>query len=325
MADLSRLTVVILTYNSAATIGASLDSLVAQRCQDFSVIVVDDDSTDETLSIVDGYSSHLKISIARNGSHNIPRGRNIGISSAHTDIVAFMDSDDYAAPDWTRAIMDTFCEHPEVVLIGGELRPAYRTHVGHAIALNDHAIRRLFLKGELQFCAANSAINREKLQGTLFDEDFKFGEDIELASRITGIGAKRYVREMVIHQNSRNTFSQYARQMYRYGFMKVWFSFATRSFRWIDFVPMALLVGGVGASLALRTWWPLLLNVPFALTEAIFVVCYQRCSGQVAVLTFPAWLVKNLSWTIGIGSGLVALAVDADARQLVRTKRVGRV
>jgi len=143
-----------------------MDSLVTQRCQDFAVVVVDDDSTDETLAIVDGYSSHLKISVVRNGSHNIPRGRNIGISSARTDIVAFMDSDDYAAPDWIQAIIDTFCEHPEVVLIGGELRPAYRTHVGHAIALNDHAIRRLFLTGELQFCTANSALNREKLQGT---------------------------------------------------------------------------------------------------------------------------------------------------------------
>ena len=55
-----RLTVVVLTYNSAATVGACLDSLVDQRYQGFYVIIVDDDSTEETLSIVSGYSSQLR-------------------------------------------------------------------------------------------------------------------------------------------------------------------------------------------------------------------------------------------------------------------------
>jgi cellulose synthase/poly-beta-1,6-N-acetylglucosamine synthase-like glycosyltransferase len=234
--------------------------------------------------------------------------------------VAFLDSDDRAAPDWTQVVADTFREHPGVTLIGGQLTPAYRTATAHAIAANDHAIRRLFLGGLLQFCAGNSALNIEMLQGVRYNEEFKFGEDLELASRITGTHAKRYVPEMIIYQYSRETFREYAKQMYRYGFVKAWVSVAARSFRWLDYVPLALLLGGVGASLALLTWWPLLLNIPFALAEAIFVVCYQRCPPLVAALTFPAWLVKNLSWSAGIGCGLVALAVDANARRIVRAK-----
>ena len=73
----------------------------------------------------------------------------------------------------------------------------------------------------------------------------KFAEDLELASRIKGRYAKRYVPDMVMYHHSRETFTQYAKQMYRYGFMKLWFSFASRSFRWLDFVPIALLVGGM--------------------------------------------------------------------------------
>jgi glycosyltransferase involved in cell wall biosynthesis len=315
------LTVIVLTYNSAATIGDCLDSLAAQRYEDFDVVVVDDDSVDDTLSVVSDYMSRLKISVVRNGAHSIPRGRNLGISAAQTDIVAFMDSDDSADPSWTQVIIDTFRAHPEMALLGGQLLPAHRTAVAHAIALNDHAIRRLFLSGALQFCAGNSALNIKMLQGVRFDENFKFGEDLELASRVTDPDAKRYVREMIIHQHSRETFSEYARQMYRYGFMKVWFSFATRTFRLLDYVPMALLVGGAVASLALQTWWPMLLNIPFALAEALFVVCFQRCPMRIAALTFPAWLVKNLSWTVGMGSGLVTLAVNADSRNLVRAKR----
>lgn len=319
--DLSRLTVVVLTYNSGDTIGECLDSLASQRYQDFEVIIVDDDSVDETLTVVSEYSSRMKITVARNGAHNIPRGRNIGISTAQTDIVAFLDSDDCAAPDWTQVIMDAFRAHPDAVLIGGQLTPGYRTDVARAIAMNDDAIRRLFPSDLLHFSAGNSALNIKMLQGARYDEDFKFGEDLELATRVMSLGARRYVPEMIITIHSRETFREYAKQMYRYGFMKAWVSCAAGSFRWLDFVPLALLLGGVGASAALLTWWPLLLNIPFALAEAIFVACFQRCPARVAVLTLPAWLVKNLSWSAGIGCGLVALAVDPDARRIVSRMR----
>ena len=318
------LTVVVLTYNSAPTIKACLDSLVRQNFRDFDVVIVDDESTDETISIVYSYSSRLRLSVIQNGSHNIPRGRNIGISAARTDLVAFVDSDDCAAPDWTQVIIETFREHPEASLISGDMMPAYRTRAAHAIALNDYVIRRLFHSGVMQFCAANCAINRDALRDVRFDEDFGFAEDLELASRIEGCHAKRYVPSMKIYHYSRETFNQYAKQMYRYGFMKSWFSFAARSFRWLDFVPLALLVGGGVVGLALRSWWPLLLNLPFALAEAIFVVCYQRCPPRIAALTFPAWLIKNLSWSYGISHGLVALAIDSNSRRVLRSKQCWR-
>ena len=277
-----------------------------------------------TVSIVSTYSSRLQLSITSNGSHNIPRGRNIGISCARTDLVAFVDSDDYPAPEWTRVIVETFRKHPDVGLISGALVPAYRTSAARAIALNDDAIRRLFQRGIIQVRGGNCAINRGVVGDERFDEDFRFAEDLELATRIEARYGRLYEPSMTVHHYSRETFGQYAKQSYRYGFMKVWFSFASRSFRWLDFAPLALLVSGGAVGLALRLWWPLLLNLPFALAEAVFVVCYQRCPPRVAVLTFPAWLIKNLSWSSGLGHALLALAVDGDARRLLRSKRVGR-
>lgn len=323
MTDTPGLTAIILTYNSAATIGACLEALVHQHYKDFDVLIIDDDSTDETLLIVTGYSTQLRLSVMRNGSHNIARGRNIGISSARTDLVAFVDSDDCAASGWTQAIVDAFVKYPETSLISGELMPAYRTSAAQAIALNDYAVRRLFHGGVMKFCAGNCAINRNVLDAR-FDEDFKFAEDLELAARVEGRYARRIVPDMVVRYYSRETFGQYAKQMYRYGFMKSWFSFAACSFSWTDFVPLALLVGGIAGALVLRSWWPLLLNLPFALAEAIFVVCYQRCPIRVAALTFPAWLIKNLAWSSGIGHGLLALTIDGNARHMLRSKRTER-
>ncbi len=315
------LTVVVLTYNSAATLGACLDSLAGQADGDFGVIAVDDDSTDETLAIVASYSSRLRITVARNGSHVIPRGRNIGLAASQTSVVAFIDSDDRAEPGWTRAIGTAFRDHPGTAMISGGLVPAYRTRIAQAIAVNDDAVRRLFGGGIMQFSAGNCAINRDVAPGTFFDEDFRFAEDLELASRMGARYRCQHIPGMRIRVYSRETFRQYARQMYRYGFMKQYFSFTARTYRWLDYVPLALLIGGGLAGVALRSWWPLLLTVPFSLLEALFVVCYQRCPASVAALTVPAWVVKNLSWSCGVAHGLVALAMDGDTRRLLHTKR----
>ena len=72
---------VVLTYNSAATIGAGLEALVHQHYKDFEVIIVDDHSTDKTRLVASGYSSELRLSVMKERLHNIARGRNIGIKS----------------------------------------------------------------------------------------------------------------------------------------------------------------------------------------------------------------------------------------------------
>jgi len=314
------LTVVVLTYNSQATIGPCLQSLVQQHHSDFDVIVVDDDSADDTLEIVSRYSSALRLSVVRNGSHRISRGRNIGICQSRSQLVAFLDSDDCAHRDWTQIITATFAQHPDLALISGHLVPAYRTSVAHAIALNDGLVRRLFA-GPTSFWAGNCAINRAVLVDAYFDEDFRFAEDLELESRVRRRYSCQQVSEMKIYHYSRESFLEYAAQMYRYGFMKQHFAFTSRSYRWVDFVPLALMLSSIGAAIAFRAWWPLLLILPFSLLESIFVIAHERCPILIAALTFPAWLVKNIFWSSGVLWGLISLAVDHRTRQLLRSKR----
>ena len=317
-----KLTIAILTYNSGATIASCLASLAEQECKAFQVLVVDDDSVDDTLEVVSTFASELEITVARNGSHSIPRGRNIGLSRSGTDIVAFLDSDDSALPTWTRVILETLEGNSEIACISGELLPAYRTTTAQAIALNDDTVRRCF-GGHSLFSAGNCAINLAAFPGARFDEDFRFAEDLELLSRFGRSDSWRHVPGMRIKHFSRDTLREYAVQMYRYGFMKQYFAFSSGSYRWLDFVPLTLLLGGVVASLVAWVWWPLILVVALSLLEAAFVVAYQRCPLRVAPITFPAWLVKNFFWSCGVTVGLVALAVNRETRQLLRSKRAG--
>ncbi len=149
------LSVVVLTFNSAGTIEGCLDSLVEQEFADFETVIVDDNSTDETVALVKRYESLLRLAIVKNGARNIPRGRNIGLRESSGDVVAFMDSDDMATPTWTRIIIEAFRTQPEMALISGPFISAYRTSTAHAIGLNDAMVQRLAGRGIMQFSAAN--------------------------------------------------------------------------------------------------------------------------------------------------------------------------
>jgi glycosyltransferase involved in cell wall biosynthesis len=318
--DLS-LSVVVLTYNSAATIETCLDSLVSQELADFETIVVDDESTDDTVARVEGYSTRLRLAVVPNGSHNIPHGRNIGLGRSKSDVVAFLDSDDSATTGWTRAIATTFADRPELALIAGPLIPANHTRISHAIGLNDATIAELVARGVMRFPAGNCALNRRLLPNLAFDEEFPAAEDLELVARVQRQHPTAFIPAMKIFHTSRDTFAQYGKQMHRYGLMKLYFGYAEGTQRWLDFVPLGLIIASVAVAAAFGPWWVALSIVPFSLAEALFVIAYRRPRPAVAALTFPAWMTKNVAWTAGIAQGLVTLACQPHTRRRLRAKR----
>jgi glycosyltransferase involved in cell wall biosynthesis len=318
------LTVVVLTYNSASTIRLSLDSLINQENKNFKVLIVDDDSTDETLSIIDAYkiNKKLNIDVIRNGAHSISRGRNIGIAAAKTDFMAFLDSDDYADSHWTEAILNTFRTHPEIALISGPLLPTAHEVTGRAIATNDATIRKLFGKGIMLFCTANSAINKKILKPKyFFDEDFIYAEDLEMASRIQRSYKWLFVPEMQIHQTSREDFNHYASQMYRYGRWKIYYSFVARDYRFLDFIPLTIGILSIIAALLWMSWIPLLAIFALSLLEAVFVSIIMPDNFIVSIFTFPAWIVKNCAWSLGVAMAIVTLSTDKKMRTSLLQKR----
>ena len=79
------ISVVVLTYNSGRTIEACLASLVTQVPLPDEVLLVDDDSTDDTVATACAVADRtgLTLRVLRNGSHNISRGRNLGLDARH--------------------------------------------------------------------------------------------------------------------------------------------------------------------------------------------------------------------------------------------------
>lgn len=98
--------VVIPTFNREAYVAATLDSLLAQECDDWELIVVDDGSTDATLDVVRGYCDRLpgRSRILEQDHRGCAAARNRGAEAAEGEYLAFLDSDDLWFP-WTLRVL----------------------------------------------------------------------------------------------------------------------------------------------------------------------------------------------------------------------------
>ena len=94
-----NISVIVPTRNRSALLAMTLRSVVCQRDVDLEVIVVDEASTDDTLTMLAAIGD-ARVRVIR---HDTPAGvsaaRNRGAAEAHGDWLAFIDDDDLWAPD----------------------------------------------------------------------------------------------------------------------------------------------------------------------------------------------------------------------------------
>jgi len=88
--------VVIPTYNRAKMICATIDNVLKQTYRDFELIIVDDGSTDDTLSTLRSYGDRIRVISQANAGPAVARNR--GAEAARGEIIAFQDSDDLWKP-----------------------------------------------------------------------------------------------------------------------------------------------------------------------------------------------------------------------------------
>jgi glycosyltransferase involved in cell wall biosynthesis len=303
-----QLTVVVLTYDSAATIEACLRSVAAQTRPPAEVLVVDDDSTDATLTIVRDLALGLPIRVLRNGSHSISRGRNIGIEAARTPLVAFLDSDARAEPGWAAGLVAAFAD-PAVAIAGGAVVADHATAFAAAVAVNDDAVRQLATSGNLLVSGCNLALHTDRVDGQRFDERWVHADDVEYTNRV---GRWAVVPDAVVRHSSRSTAAGYFRQMYAYGAWKVRYTLHTGEVRLVDYSPLAALAVAVGG--AVVSPWLLLAYPGLCAAETVAVAAYRRPPARLLPLMLAGWLVKNTGWGLGT---LVALGQQVTGRSRI--------
>lgn len=92
---MAKVSVIISVYNTSSRLTTALDSLLAQTFADFEVILINDGSSDDSLTILEKYSQKdERIHLFDRTNHGISASRNFGLSKTSGEYVYFMDSDD---------------------------------------------------------------------------------------------------------------------------------------------------------------------------------------------------------------------------------------
>jgi glycosyltransferase involved in cell wall biosynthesis len=87
------------SFNHAAFIKKAVLSVIEQTYLNWELMIVDNFSTDETMQILEQFTDERIRILQLNNQGSIAKSRNLGITSASAEWIAFLDSDDYWRPD----------------------------------------------------------------------------------------------------------------------------------------------------------------------------------------------------------------------------------
>lgn len=109
------LDVVIPCYNEERDIAHCLDLLLTQRAELRRIIVVDNNSTDQTAEILHDYASRYPlIEVLHETRQGVEFARDTGMAVARADVIARIDVDARVQPGWAQALRKFYGTHPDV-------------------------------------------------------------------------------------------------------------------------------------------------------------------------------------------------------------------
>src|SRR5215218_5513436 len=100
-----RVSIVVPVYNEGAQLAACLEAIAAQRSVPYEVIVVDNNSTDDTIAVAKSFNF---VKLLRESRQGVVHARNRGFDAARGQIIARIDADTVLPPGWTGQVQATF-------------------------------------------------------------------------------------------------------------------------------------------------------------------------------------------------------------------------
>jgi GT2 family glycosyltransferase len=193
-----RVTVVVPNWNGERFLDLCLSSLREQSFKDFDTVLVDNGSTDDSLTFVDRNFPEVRV-LQLGENKGFSAAANAGIKASETEYVALLNNDTEVDPDWLEALVRAAESHPEAGLFASKLVNFYDRRLldGAGDALRRGGLPYRIGHKELdrgQFdeptfvfsaCAAAALYRRALFEEVgLFDEDFFSNcEDADLSFR----------------------------------------------------------------------------------------------------------------------------------------------
>lgn len=187
------ISVIIPLYNKEKSIGRTLCSVENQTEQRYELIIVNDESTDHSLEIVQKESKRAQIINQKNSGAS--EARNRGVEAAKSDLVAFLDADDEWDPSFLEMILKMSIDFPDADVFA----TSYYTHDNNGklslpstVSLFDRDSAGIIgnyldiIHTGFPFNQSSFAVKKKALQMVGgFPKGIKFGEDADTWVRLS--------------------------------------------------------------------------------------------------------------------------------------------
>lgn len=211
--------VVVCCYNAAQTIDQCLSSLSRLNYPKYEVIVVDDGCEDGTYDIVKKHN----VQCVRVPNGGLSRARNLGIEASRGEVVAFIDSDAYADPDWLYFMVCALDEHGASAVGGPNLSPPKDGFIAQCVDESPGNPTCVLVDNERaeHIPGCNMAFRKEMFSAVgMFDAQHRAaGDDVDVCWRALVADRKIvYHPSALVWHHRRPTIKAYLRQQMGYGF-----------------------------------------------------------------------------------------------------------
>ena len=198
-----RFSIVIPTYNRAASVELTLAGCFAQKFVDFEIIVVDDGSTDETTAVLAGIDDP-RLRVVRQDNAGPAAARNRGMQSARGAYIAFLDSDDIWYPEFLESASQALAEQQDMLLYGQIIVDRgvgrYWVKPDRPLQATESIYDYLYIHGGF-IQTSTMVIPRSLAQKVWWDESVTFGDNDQFAIDCwrTGIRFHMLVKPMTLY------------------------------------------------------------------------------------------------------------------------------
>jgi len=195
-------TVVVPAFRVAGYIAETLDSVLAQTCQDFEIVVVNDGSPDtgELRAAIAPYRGRIVYIEQAQGGPS--KARNTAIAAARGDLLAFLDGDDLWAPTFLAAQLAILGREPDAVLVWADSQPFGSGADGVSLMTNappagDCDVAALLTARCVVITSTVVARRDAVVEAGGFDEALHRCEDFDLWLRLAARGRLLYSRDVL--------------------------------------------------------------------------------------------------------------------------------
>lgn len=196
--------IVIPVHNGEHYLEPAIRSLQNQTVSDFELVVVNDDSTDKSLSIASQLAQNdSRITVFTKKKTALGDTRHKGIEASKGELIFFLDADDLAEPSRLEKQIDYMRGHPNCVASGGHVRfvDQWNNLLPHQPTqpLEHKAVEKQLLSGrgsaiwQTTLCMRRQAY--EQVGG--YDRTLNCSEDLDLYLRLSEFGALANMPEIL--------------------------------------------------------------------------------------------------------------------------------